>query len=122
MSLCTHGNPLRELLSHVLNLAADLFNEAFPPQHLFDLEAVFVRVGFDGAYGGDEVGEVFGEGGERGFEVGARGGQLRGGAAGSAAGAGGGEGEGADSQVGGEEGAGAGELCEDVAGGVSMAG
>jgi hypothetical protein len=51
---------LGQLLPHVLHLAAYFFDESFPPCYFLDLEAVFVRVGFYGADGGDEVGEVLG--------------------------------------------------------------
>jgi hypothetical protein len=90
---------------HVVDLPADLLDEALAPRDFGRGEAILGRVGLDCADGLDEVGEVFGEGGEGGFEVGAGRGKL---------GGRGGGGERADAQVRGEEGTGGLELGQDI--------
>jgi len=80
-------------------------DQALAPRDFGDGEAILRGVGLDDFDGLDEVGEIFGEGGQGGFEVGAGGREL---------GGGGGCGEGTDAEVGCKEGARGLELGEDV--------
>ena len=73
------GNRLRQLLSHILDLIADIFDEESATANFLYVETVAERVAFDGTNAIDEVLEVGAEVVDGGGELGAGFGQLGGG-------------------------------------------